>query len=372
LENVKAFPVLAATLSVVTALLAGCSAVPSSTAPGSTAPGSTSSVTQSGGASGTRTTGAHPSAIRVFGRIFDNPGATVTGGRLYVTWRVNAATAAVPQFELTRVDQATGAIEATRLLTAGQAGTPLSAGGWLWVPVATQAGESLLRLNPASLAEAGNLAVPGSHLGLGRGSHLAAAGDALWVATGARLLRVSLITGQVLASIPLPGAYTSDVAANKAGTVLVVSEANDGGIGSVQRRDPVTGALLASHPILGVSAPSLGGIADSGVWVSEPTGMLGYVERFRVATMVPVPATDVRGDNGIDGVVADSVIWITDRAAPDRDYCADPVNGRVLARIPLPDPLRDALLAVSDRYLYYQSPASSGFYLDRVAVPAAC
>jgi hypothetical protein len=134
----------------------------------------------------------------------------------------------------------------------------------------------------------------------------------------------------------------------------------------------VTGALLASHPILGVSAPSLGGIADSGVWVSEPTGMLGYVERFRVATMVPVPATDVRGDNGIDGVVADSVIWITDRAAPDRDYCADPVNGRVLARIPLPDPLQDALLAVSDRYLYYQSPASSGFYLDRVAVPAAC
>jgi hypothetical protein len=368
LENVKAFPALAATLSVMTALLAGCSTAPSSTAP--------SSVSPSGRASGTRTTGAHPSAIRVFGRIFgrifDNPGATVTGGRLYVTWRVNAATAAVPQFELTRVDQGDGAIEATHLLIAGQAGTPLSAGGWLWVPVATSAGESLLRLNPVSLAQAGDLPVSGSDLGAGRGSHLAVAGDALWVAAGGRVLRVSLITGQVLASIPLAGASTSGVAANRTGTVLVVSEASDSGVGSVQRRDPVTGALLVSHPVLGVSAPALGGIVDSGVWVSEPTGMLGYVERFRTTTMAPVRATDVGGDNGIDGVVADSVVWITELAAPDRDYCADPVTGRVLARIQLPDPRQDALLAVSDRYLYYQSPASSGFYLDRVAVPAAC
>jgi hypothetical protein len=38
----------------------------------------------------------------------------------------------------------------------------------------------------------------------------------------------------------------------------------------------------------------------------------------------------------------------------------------------LPDPLQDQVLAVSSRYEYYQSPAEHGFYLDRVAVPAAC
>jgi hypothetical protein len=48
--------------------------------------------------------------------------------------------------------------------------------------------------------------------------------------------------------------------------MLVVSEANDSGVGSVQRRDPVTGALLASHPMLGVAASALAGIIDSGVW----------------------------------------------------------------------------------------------------------
>jgi hypothetical protein len=362
LENVKAFPALALTLSAVTVLLTACSSAPGRTAVGS--------VTQTSAAPGSR---APASSVRVFGRIFDNPGVAVTGGRVYVTWQVSPASAAVPRFELTRVDQATGAIEATHLLIPGRVGTPLAAGGWLWVPIAAPAGESLLRLNPVDLAQAGDLPVGGgSGQGVGRGSHLAAAGGALWVAAGGRLLRVSLITGQLLATIPLPGAYTSGVAANRTGTVLVVSEANDGGTGWVQRRDPVTGALLASRPMLGVTAPALGGITDSGVWVSESTGLLGYVERFRTATMAPDPATRVGGDNGISGTVADGVVWITDLAAPDRDYCADPVTGQVLARIRLPDPGQDALLAVSDRYLYYQNPASSGFYLERVPVPAAC
>jgi hypothetical protein len=66
------------------------------------------------------------------------------------------------------------------------------------------------------------------------------------------------------------------------------------------------------------------------------------------------------------------VVWITDLAAPNRDYCADPVTGRVLARVQLPSPRQDALVAVSRQYLYYDSPASSGFYLDRVSVPGAC
>jgi hypothetical protein len=310
----------------------------------------------------------------VFGRVFDDPGVTVTGGRLYVTWQVNPAGAAVPQFELTRVNQATGVIEATRLLGSGSIGTPVAAGGWLWVPTATSAGESLLRLDPADLSVTGDLPVTGGSLeGLGLGSHLAVAGGALWVAGGDRLLRVSLTTGRVIAAIPLPGAYTSGVAANGDGTVVVVSEANDSGIGSVQRRDPVTGALLASHPMLGVTAPALDRVVGSGVWVSEPTGLLGYVERFRTATMAPEPATDVSGTNGIRAAVADGVVWVTDAVGgARRSYCANPVTGRRLATIPLPDLDQDRLLAVSGRYLYYARPASSGFYIKRVPVPVAC
>jgi hypothetical protein len=372
LESVKTFPALAVTLAVATLLLTACGSARGVTTTSSTTTGTTttSSAAPRSGASGSHPAG---SPARVFGRVFDNPGVTATGGRLYVTWQVNPVTAAVPRFELARVDQATGVIKATHILSPGQVGTPLAAGGWLWVPVATSAGESVLRLNPADLAQAGELPVTGGSLvGIGLGSHLAVAGGTLWVAGGDRLLRVSLTTGRVIAAIPLPGAYTSGVAANEDGTVLVVSEANDGGIGSVQRRDPVTGALLASHPMLGVTAPGLVGIIDAGVWISEPTGLQGYVERFRTATMSPDPATDVTGDNGIRALVADSVVWITDLAGPDRDHCADPVTGRILARIVLPDPLQDGVLAVSGRYLYYDAPASNGFYLERLPIPGAC
>ena len=162
------------------------------------------------------------------------------------------------------------------------------------------------------------------------------------------------------------------MAANQGGTVLVMSEANDGGRGSVQRRSPVTGALIASHQMVGVAAPGIGGVIASGVWVEEATGMMGYVERLSVATMDLNPATEVGGTNGIDVRVAGRLAWVTEGVNPGHDYCADPDTGRVLARIRLPDPGQDDILAVADRYVYYGSPAGNGFYLKRLPVPAAC
>ena len=184
----------------------------------------------------------------------------------------------------------------------------------------TPAGWSLLRLNPVGLAGIGDLpAGGGSGEGVGRSSHLAVAGGALWMAAGDRLLRVSLTTGQVIATIPLPGSYSSDVAANQGGTVLVASEADDGGLGRVQRRDPVTGALIASHQMIGVAAPGIGGLIGSGVWVAEATGMMGYIERFRTVTMAPDLATEVGGTNGIDVTVADGLAWVTEGVNPSHD-----------------------------------------------------
>jgi hypothetical protein len=359
-------PALAVTLAALTALLTACSATSGSHAVITVPPSAPATAPAS------PTTAARSGSAQVFGRIFDNPDVTVTGGRLYVSWQVSAAAAAVPQFELSRIDQTTGAIAATHLLIPGQVGAPLAAGGWLWVPVATSAGESLLRLSPVSLAEAGNLPLGGgSALSVGQG-HLADAGGALWVADGGRLLRLSLTTGQLVATIPLPGAATSDVAANKTGTVLVVSEATAGGLGQVQRRNPVSGTETASYQMIGVAAPEVGGIIKSGVWIAEATGMMGYVERFSAETMAPDPATRVEGTNGIRVTVAGGLAWVTQGGNARYDYCADPVTGRILARIPLPDPLQGGVLAVSSRYVYYQSPASNGFYLKRLTAPAAC
>ena len=366
---------LAMTFSGAAMLLTACSSVPVTTvvSGATTGGGAPASATPSGAAPSAAAPSGAARPARVFGRVFDNLGVSVTGGRLYVTWQVSPATAAVPQFELARVEQATGAIKATRLLMPGQVRPPLSADGWLWVVIATSAGESVLRLNPVDLAEAGEVMVGGgTDQGFGQGSHLAVAGGALWVADGDRLLRVSLKTGRVIATIPLPGAYTSDVGANKDGTVLIVSEATDGGLGQVQRRNPVTGTVMVSYQMIGVAAPQIGGVIESGVWIAEATGMMGYIERFGVAIMAPDPATRVEGTNGIDVTVVGGLAWVTEAGDARYDYCADPVTGHVLARIPLPDPLQGGVLAVSSRYVYYQSPASDGFYLKRLTVPAAC
>jgi hypothetical protein len=360
--------ILAAALSVTCLLLAGCrgdgTGEPQAASP---APASTVSAAA---LSETRTPGS------VFDRVLSNPAVTVTGGQLYVAWQVNQASAPVPRFELARADQATGAIEATHHVGVGDLGTPLAAGGWLWVTTSTAAGEWLLRMNPADLALTGDNSIGGRlYQGVtGRGDDLAAAGGALWVTSGDRLLRVSLRTGKVTAVIPLAGAYSSGTGASIDGTILVVSQANESGQGSVQRRDPVTGALIAAHPMGGVTAPGIGGVIGSGVWVAEPTGMLGYIERFRTATMAPDPATDVGGTNGLNVRVADGVAWVTEQVGSRHDYCADPVTGRVLGRIPLPDPDQDYVMAVAGSYVYYQAPApdGGGAYLRRLGVPASC
>ncbi len=337
--------ILLAALAVACLLLAGCGPgggpAPHTTALSSAEPASTAS------------TAAAPSRAGVFGRVLSNPAVTVTGGQLYVAWQVNPVSARVPRFELARADQAAGEVEAARRLSPGDPGAPLAADGWLWVTISTAGSERLLRMSPASLAVTGDIDIGGSSQA-GIADDLASAGGWLWVTGGGRLLRVSPRTGQVTAVIPLPGAYSSAVGAGR--DVLIVSEASDSGIGSVQRRDPETGALIASREMLGVVAPRIGGVIGSGVWVAEPTGMLGYVERFSTATMTPDPATRVGGSNGIGVRVASGLAWITDRASARRD-CADPVTGRVLGRIPLPDPARDYVSAIAGGYVYYLAPA---------------
>lgn len=117
-------------------------------------------------------------------------------------------------------------------------------------------------------------------------SHIAFAGGSIWVDGSDELIQVSPVTVAAGQTIPLPGADSSDIGASPDGRTLIVSEA-DSGLGTVQRRDPVTGALLASHPMLGVVAALIDGVSGAGAWVREPTGMLGYIERFQTATMTP-------------------------------------------------------------------------------------
>jgi hypothetical protein len=317
----------------------------------------------------------------VFGYPLLSPQVAVTPSGVYVAWQVSPP-GSVVRSELARVDPASGRVEAARRLGAAF-GQAVAAAGALWVATSALTGETLLRLNPDTLALTGSW-----RAGSGGGRPWAAqtlvvAGGGLWVAGGNRLLHLSLPAGRITASIILPGAASSDLSANSAGTVLVVGEADSGGRGAVQRRDPATGAILASHPVMGVTAPAVAGPAGSAVWISEATGMMGYVQRLDAVTLAAAGSscaegrstnTCVEGTNDITARLADGLLWVTQVAGGNgRNYCADPADGRPLAPIRLPQPAQDEVLAIAPLRIYYAAPGpKASQYLRQEAIPAIC
>jgi hypothetical protein len=313
----------------------------------------------------------------IAGQVFTDPGLTVTGGSLYLRRSLSPAQQDPPRMELARVNAATGAIVATNTFSPGAIGAPLAAAGSLWLTGSFSGHAMLLRLDPRTLMVTGELQIAPVNSGAEE-SHIAYAGGSIWVDGSDELVRVSPATVAAELTIPLPRADSSDVGASTDGGTLIVSEA-DGGNGTIQRRDPVTGTLLASHPMQGVIAPMIGGVSAAGAWVSEPTGMLGYIERFSAASLTPQARTQVHGSNGLHADVWGGKLWVRDQAAgPALNYCADPATGRRLATLPLPDLGEDYLMAVTGGRIYYSVPASSsvpagsGFAIRTVPVPAAC
>jgi hypothetical protein len=314
-----------------------------------------------------------PGVSGVFGRAVVGPRVAVTGGRVYVAWQVSRPGVA-PRPELARVDPRTAHVLAVRKLGAAF-GQALVAGGSLWVVTASARGEGLLRLRPGSLALTGRWRLGGGGTQGWSGRVLAVAGGGLWVAAGHRLLRLTLPGGRVSATVALPGAASSHVSASSSGTRLVIGEADSGGLGAVELRDPVTGALLASRRVVGVSAPIVAGPAGSGVWLAEATGMLGYVRRLTVPRLAPQRGTRTTGTNGITVWLANRLLWVTDSVTGGRraSFCGDPATGRRIARLVLPEPGTDEVLAIGHHRVFYAAPAPHGRqYVREITFPAGC
>jgi hypothetical protein len=304
----------------------------------------------------------------MFGRAFRDPAVTVAGGGLYLSWALAPRGQPASLLALARVDPATGRIVAE--LSPGLFSVPLYAAGSLWVTDGASAGERLLRLDPRSLAVTGTL-----NVGEGYG-HVAFAAGWIWVDGADRLLRVAPRSMRAEHAIPLPRADSSDVAASPDGRTLIVTAAREG-VGLIQRRDPRTGALLASSSaMLGVAAPVIGDVTQAGTWVAEPTGMMGYVERFQTASLRPQAATFVEGNNSIRVSAWDGRLWVSAQAGGGaRNYCADLATGRKLASLPASAWGQEGvLLAVGGRDFYYSYSTDAGveFRVGAAPVPTAC
>jgi hypothetical protein len=344
--------VLAAVLGAIALLLAGCAA-----------PATTSVL---------RFVSPDPagSAAGVYRLVpGDDPTLTQTGGGTYLSWDgPSGAGTGPPRMVLARIDPRTGTVEATNTFSAGLLGTPLVAGGSLWITDSAPLGELLLRLDPGTLMVTGELSLGAARYpGL---AHLAYAGGWLWADGGGRLLRVSPSGDDLTATIALRGASSSSVAASPDGSVLVVTE--QGPAGAVQRRDPRTGALLAASPVPGATgaAAVVDGFTSSGVWVTAVAGTSARAEQLSLRSMKPVGTRSVSGPADLRVRVAHGVLWVA--GGPGRGYCADAGTGRPLAALPVPG--HGQLLAVGDGGLYYAEPGShgTGTRIAPAPVPAGC
>jgi len=312
----------------------------------------------------------------------ENPQVYAAGGALWVAQQVTPPGAPVLS-ELMRVGPASGDVWAIRRL--GSAfDQALLADRTLWVTTTRGRRSWLWRLDPGSLRVRSRNILPSSGTNDGIIGTLARAGGWLWVGTSDRIDRVSPSNGRVTAEVVVPGAEGVDVEADTSGRVLLDSEGQE--LAYVQRRDPQTGALIASSAAFnGVTKPYIGGVADGGAWVNEATGMMGYIARLSLVTLQPTPFTGaqpqpgqpgpprIEGTNGVAARLIAGVLWVTQLAGGvQRNYCGAPSTGRALVALPLGDD--GELLTADDGSIYYTPDASNpaGAGLARASVDPRC
>ncbi len=110
--------------------------------------------------------------------------------------------------------------------------------------------------------------------------------------------------------------------------------------------------------------------------------MMGYVQRLDAATMTDEgsacreggTSTCVEGTNDVTGRLANGLLWVTQIAGGNaRNYCADPVTGRTIAPLELPQATEDGVLAITPDRIFYAAPGpGAGQYLRQEAIPGAC
>jgi hypothetical protein len=168
-----------------------------------------------------------------------------------------------------------------------------------------------------------------------------------------------------------------DVAASPNGRTLLLSAGN--ATSRIEQRDPRTGALIATSPAIeGVINPRIGGIIDGDAWFSVPTGMLGYVSKLDLHTMLYAIGGEghpgvlgAETTNGVRVDIVDGIVWISQFAGGSQsNYCADPRTARPRASLPAGG--QTAFLTADDRYVYTDTALARGFRLTRGAINPRC
>ena len=276
-------------------------------------------------------------------------------------------------YRMTRVDPLSGRAVATRRFSGALDDTLLD-GGSLWVTTSSGNRTSLWRLDPRSLALRSETAVPSTPYTEEIAGSLAAAGGHLWVGAGT-LDRVSLATGRVDRVVNPRHRGPVQLAADKTGKTLLAILGYEHPT-YIARLNPGTGTPLAETTIpLSVSQPTFGGILDGGAWIENTVSTHTTTWRINVNTLKATKTSArLNTTNRISVRVIDGMLWVTRPLAEENlNYCADPVTGRPLAKLP---PLYgDSVLLTADAtsIFYTDVPVNAhSVKLERAPISRAC
>ncbi len=299
--------------------------------------------------------------------------AYVAGGSLYYAYTNPVGEHTGEDYVLIDVDASTGHPIARRRFDSALDDMLLS-GGSLWVT--TNAGNvtSLWRLDPRSLALRGRHELPSSSSSEGIAGSLAAAGGQLWVGTGT-IDRVSLGTGRVDRVIRPSHPGPVGLVADRTGHILLASLGYEHPT-YIARLNPETGALLSEIELpVSDTQPTFGGIAGGGAWIENRVGSHVSAWPISVRTLKGTGTRDLTIPASRISVQAlDGVLWVTEPRGQDSvSYCADPVSGRPLDRLP-PLPGDSVFLTADRTALFYTEVPVNGHSvkLETAPISRAC
>jgi hypothetical protein len=173
--------------------------------------------------------------------------------------------------------------------------------------------------------------------------------------------RVPLRTGRVDRIIDPTHRGPVELAADPAGNVLLASLGYEHPT-YIARLNPDTGATQTQLLVpRSESQPTFGGVVDGGAWIENDVGSTTSVWRVSLSTLKATKTSAWAAPAGRVSVQATGgVLWVTEPLGRDNlNYCADPVTGRPLARLPLLQ--GDSVFLTGDRtnFFYTEVPVNA-------------
>ncbi len=346
---------------------------------------STATASQSGGTGTKRgTTVAPPHLVvttdpkhtRVFHNVFD-PSVIDASSGIYLGWVFAHPGSAQSRSAVVRIDRANAKVLSTNVL-AGSIEAGVATNRHLWITSSNAPSKAILyEFNADNLTLTRTIPL----IGTDPGTSMATTNSYLWVSEGDQLLRIDRRDANLRKQVKLTAAFSATVSTDTQDHLLVVAIANRGGQGRIEIRSGANANLIGTSASLnGVFAPRTAAVGKN-IWISEATGNMGYVSRYRLRGLTPTVAgcpsslltnspTCILGSNGLQVNASHQLIFLSQVAGGGaRNACIDPSNGSIVAQLPLAP--TDQLLTIGHSHLFVMTQTRRENVVE-LPIPSAC